>query len=99
MVSWWSSSPQTESEETLDYVPIELHLYSRPVVISALLLPKCPDAPPHPSLTVVPHSRIYSPSHEFPPAKTTQPPPAQSLAFVPFSSLVDPLNPLVARGA
>ena len=77
LVGWWSSSPQTEAKETLDSVPIELHLYFRPVLIAALLLYTRPDAPPpsppHPvSLQSCLHSPLLSSLH---PKRPDLPPP------------------------
>ena len=92
---WWSSSPQTEAKETLNSAPIELHLYSRPVVIAALILSTRPDAPPPP---VALQSRLFS-SPEFPPVETPKPSPAWSCALMLSSSLVAPPAPLGAGGA
>ena len=49
IVGWWLSSPQTEAKETLYFLPIELRFYSRPVLVSILLVPTRPDPPPPPS--------------------------------------------------
>ena len=46
IVGWWSSSPQIDSKETLDYVPIGLRFFSRPVVVATLLIPPLPESPP-----------------------------------------------------
>ena len=52
------NSPQTEAKETLDSVPIELLLYSSPVVVATLLVPTQPDPPPPPFAL---QSRLSSP--------------------------------------
>ena len=54
IVGWSSSIPQIEAKETLDSVPIELCLYSRPVVVATLLVPARPDA-----LPLSPSSHVY----------------------------------------
>ena len=50
ILGWWWTSTRTEAKETLDYVPIELRFYSRPIVVATLLVPMRPDAnhPPTP---------------------------------------------------
>ena len=94
IVGWWSSSPQTEAKETLDSVPIELRFYSRPVVVSTLLVAMRPEAPP-----VALHSCLRSPLLSSLHPKRPDPPPARSHTIVLSPSLADPPALIGAGGA
>ena len=81
---------------TLESVPIELHFYSRPVVVAPLLVPTRPDPPPPPHRPPV-TSPLSSP--EFPPLETLRNPPTQSCTLVLSPSLAAPPDTLGAGNA